>query len=102
IDGIDQRLLACFSKRRAEIEAALALRGEDSARAAQIAAVRTRQVKEYGVDPVTLQERWRDEAMAVGIDPASIVDALDRGPVTVTESHLDTAVEEMLSEHGLT
>ena len=40
IEGMDRRLLEVFSKRRAEIEAALAERGEDSARAAQVAAHR--------------------------------------------------------------
>ena len=58
IEGMDRRLLEVFSKRRAEIEAALAERGEDSARAAQVAAHRTRAAKEYGVDAQTLHERW--------------------------------------------
>src|ERR687891_1727329 len=62
IDGIDRGLLEGFSKRRAEIEEAMAQRGEDSARAAQVAAHRTRSAKEYGVDPQTLEERWHSEA----------------------------------------
>ena len=67
IEGMDRRVLEVFSKRRAEIEAALAERGEDSARAAQVAAHRTRAAKEYGVDAQTLHERWAAEAADVGL-----------------------------------
>jgi conjugative relaxase-like TrwC/TraI family protein len=102
IEGIDSRLLDVFSKRRAEIEAALAERGEDSARAAQVAAHRTRAAKEYGVDAQTLHERWVTEATEVGVDPGAVADLLGRGAPTVTENHLRDVIDEMISEHGLT
>lgn len=47
IAGVPQSLEAEFSKRRAEIEARLDERGNDSARAAAFAALDTRQVKEH-------------------------------------------------------
>jgi conjugative relaxase-like TrwC/TraI family protein len=75
IEGMDGRLLEVFSKRRAEIEAALAERGEDSARAAQVAAHRTRAAKEYGVDAQMLHDRWAGEAADLGVHPA-VLEAL--------------------------
>jgi conjugative relaxase-like TrwC/TraI family protein len=102
IDGVDQRLLEVFSKRRAEIEAALAERGEDSARAAQVAAHRTRSSKEYGVDPQALHERWATEAGEVGVDPGTLATLLDRGAPQVDDGHLRDVIEELLSERGLT
>jgi conjugative relaxase-like TrwC/TraI family protein len=75
IEGMDSRLLEVFSKRRAEIEAALAERGEDSARAAQVAAHRTRAAKEYGVDAQMLHDRWAGEAADLGVHPA-VLEAL--------------------------
>ena len=88
IEGMDRRLLEVFSKRRAEIEAALAERGEDSARAAQVAAHRTRAAKEYGVDAQTLHERWAAEAADVGVEPAAFEELLGRGAPAVTENDL--------------
>jgi chorismate mutase len=102
IDGIDRRLLDGFSKRRAEIEEAMAQRGEDSARAAQVAAHRTRTAKEYGIDPQTLKERWHNEAQELGFDPRDLVTVLDRSAVQVTERHLNDAVDDMVSPVGLT
>jgi conjugative relaxase-like TrwC/TraI family protein len=102
IDGIDRRLLEGFSKRRAEIEEAMARRGEDSARAAQVAAHRTRTAKEYGIDPQTLEERWHNEAQELSFDPRDLVTVLDRSAVQVTERHLDDAVDVMVSPVGLT
>jgi hypothetical protein len=91
-----------FSKRRAEIEAALAERGEDSARAAQVAAHRTRAAKEYGVDAQTLHERWAAEAAEVAVEPAAFEELLGRGAPPVTENDLRAGIDEMVSEHGLT
>jgi hypothetical protein len=102
IDGIDRRLLEGFSKRRAEIEEAMAQRGEGSPRAAQVAAHRTRTAKQYGVDPQTLEERWHAEARDCGFDPRHLAAVLDRPSIDVTERHLQDAVEEMVSPLGLT
>jgi conjugative relaxase-like TrwC/TraI family protein len=102
IEGMDRRLLEVFSKRRAEIEAALAERGEDSARAAQVAAHRTRAAKEYGVDAQTLHERWAAEAADVGFEAAAFEELVGRGAPAVAEDDLRGAVDAMVSEHGLT
>jgi conjugative relaxase-like TrwC/TraI family protein len=102
IEGMDRRLVEVFSKRRAEIEAALAERGEDSARAAQVAAHRTRSAMEYGVDAQTLHQRWAAEAAEVGVDPAALGTLLDRQVPEVTEDHLRYVIDELVSERGLT
>ena len=70
IDGVDRGLLDGFSKRRAEIEAAMDQRGDHhSAAAAQTAALDTRRAKDYRVDPATLTARWADWSAPAGRSP---------------------------------
>ena len=102
IAGVDRRLLEGFSKRRAEIERTLSERGEDSARAAQVAAHRTRAAKDYDVDPETLHERWHTEAQRFGVDPAGLGELLGRPGVHVAEQGVQDIVDEMVSPVGLT
>jgi conjugative relaxase-like TrwC/TraI family protein len=70
--GIPEPVLRGFSTRRAEIEEEMARRGVTSARAAEIAALDTRQAKDYQVDPVTLRERWWDQAERLGLTPDTL------------------------------
>jgi len=75
-----------FSKRRVQIEAALAERGTASAKAAEVAALDTRKAKE-AVSASTLRAQWREAAAALGFaaeragelrgDPAHIQRAID-------------------------
>ncbi|MGH9211707.1 MAG: MobF family relaxase [Acidimicrobiales bacterium] len=102
IAGIDPMLVQVFSKRRHEIIAAMERRGEHSARAAQVAAHATRSTKEYGVDPDSLRQRWADEALAAGVAPASLQQAIGHPPRAVTTGQLEHAVEVMVSARGLT
>lgn len=55
-----------FSKRRAQIEAALAQRGTRSARAAELAALDTRNAKTVA-DVATLRDLWRTQASEKGL-----------------------------------
>jgi len=48
---IPRRVLRAFSRRRVEIEAELARRGESSPTAAQVVTLSTRKAKDYGVAP---------------------------------------------------
>jgi conjugative relaxase-like TrwC/TraI family protein len=72
IKGISPEVMAAFSTRSAEIEAALGERGtsRDDASAAekQVAALDTRQAK-VAVDPAALVADWRDTASAAGFGP---------------------------------
>jgi conjugative relaxase-like TrwC/TraI family protein len=102
IDGIDAQLLERFSKRRAEIEAELEARGEDSPGAARVATLVTRAAKDYGVDPETLAERWRAEAAEVGFGPAHLARALGHRVPAFAAAQLDAAVEDLAGPQGLT
>jgi AAA domain/TrwC relaxase len=80
IDGVPPGLCRVWSKRRAQIEAAMADRGTSGGRAAQTATLATRKPKvaeETG--PVTLRERLQAEAVEAGIDVEAVLDyVLDR------------------------
>jgi conjugative relaxase-like TrwC/TraI family protein len=67
--GYTKEQLRGFSQRRAEIEAALKSRGFEGAKAAEIAALDTRDAKRE-VDRRELRRLWRDRASALGIDLA--------------------------------
>ena len=59
----------CFATRSDEIEGEMASRGVTSARAAQYAALETRQAKDYDVDPAFLPVGGRQQAADVGFQP---------------------------------
>ena len=72
IKGITPEVMAAFSTRSAEIEAALGERGtsrdEASSAEKQVAALDTRQVK-VAADPAALVTDWRDTASDAGFGP---------------------------------
>jgi conjugative relaxase-like TrwC/TraI family protein len=72
IKGVSGEVMAAFSTRSAEIEAALGERGtsrdEASAAEKQVAALDTRQAK-VAVDPAALVADWRGTASAAGFGP---------------------------------
>ena len=72
---IPKELVETFSKRRAEMEAAMAGRGmKESPRTAELAALATRAAKHGNIDRDALQAGWLDEAKALGIDKAKIAE----------------------------
>jgi conjugative relaxase-like TrwC/TraI family protein len=68
IKGIPTKTLRAFSRRRAEIEAHMAKRGETTARAAQVATYATRKPKDRTVEAEGLVPEWRDRARSLGLD----------------------------------
>ena len=62
--GIGEGVIRGFSRRRVEIEAAMAARGETSAKAAQAATLETRRSKDYGVTVRSLPEEHAAEIAA--------------------------------------
>ncbi len=70
--GIPRPVLRAFSRRRAEIDAALAQRGTSGARAAEAAALATRAAKEPRVAPETLLGEWRTRAEGLGFERDTI------------------------------
>lgn len=67
IEGISRAAIDEFSRRRAEIEIRMEQRGEQSARAAQVATLDTRRAKDHGVRPEGLQPEWEQRAEGVGL-----------------------------------
>ena len=68
IDGVPPEVLRAFSRRRAQIEAALIERGTGGARAAEAAALSTRRRKSGSLDGEALRWQWTDRAADLGFD----------------------------------
>lgn len=62
VAGIEEELLRAFSRRRREVEAAVASWGSSGRRAMRVAAVMTRAPKDRGASLEELRARWRDTA----------------------------------------
>ncbi len=99
IDGAPAAVLRHFSKRRSQIEDRLAIKGYSSGRAAQVAALSTRDRKADPESDQTLRERWQREAESIGFDPASLDRLLDRPRRALV---LDNEIPVALSPKGLT
>ncbi|MDP9336717.1 MAG: relaxase domain-containing protein [Actinomycetota bacterium] len=103
LDGIPDAVLRAFSTRRVEIEAALAERGLSSARAAEIAALDTRQAKDYGITATAMTERWRDEARGIGLEPDAVDAVIGRTrPRSLDHGEINRTVETLIGPDGLT
>lgn len=101
IVGVPQRLLAAFSTRRADIEARLAVLGRDDPAAAENACLATRPRKQH-VAETDLRSRWRDTAVGLGVDPATLVaevtGRVDRPP----RVDVAAALQHLAGPKGLT
>jgi len=102
IVGIDQAVRDHFSDRRKEIQEHLDEVGFRSARAAQLATLATRQAKDMSLDDRSMLEVWRAKAAAIGFDPASLSEVLDRVPRPAPEVDRDQLHRDLLGEEGLT
>jgi len=81
VAGIPRPVIRAFSTRRTEIEAHLAIHGETSAKAAQVAAYATRHAKNDALDTPTLLEEWRTRAESLGFDTDALHAVLGRTTV---------------------
>jgi conjugative relaxase-like TrwC/TraI family protein len=84
--GIDQRVLDHFSDRSRQIAEHLDQTGFRSARAAELAALETRQAKNTTLDARSMRDVWRGKAAEIGFDPAELAQVLDRVPRSVPDS----------------
>jgi conjugative relaxase-like TrwC/TraI family protein len=101
--GVPHRVLRAFSRRRVEIEAAMAERGSTSRAGAQAATLATRKAKDYGVRPESLAAGWHARADALGFDARARTRLLGRLPARLPEpADLLRASAELLSPDGLT
>ena len=98
VRGVPPRVLRAFSQRRTEIEASMAERGTSGPRAAEAAALATRQAKGRDVDPAQLFARWHERAAELGWSP----DLARRGPACRDDIDLEKLAKELLGSDGLT
>lgn len=102
--GIGRGVIEHFSQRRAEILAAMSERGTSSAAAAEVAAYRTRDAKDYRVDPDHQRAEWLARASEFDLTPESI-DRLFRGsrahePHRIKPRNLAFALAELEASHS--
>ncbi len=100
---VPHRVLRAFSRRRVEIEQAMAEHGSTSRAGAQAATLATRKAKDYGVRPESLAAEWHRRAEALGFDARARNRLLHRLPARLpATAELVRASAEMLSADGLT
>lgn len=102
IAGVPRAVLREFSRRRVEIEAHMAARGEESAKAAQVATLATRRAKDYCVDAASLRQTWVARAEALGVDRDVVQTWLRRDSPQLAESGVELALAQLGSPDGLT
>jgi conjugative relaxase-like TrwC/TraI family protein len=114
VAGIDRTVIDHFSDRRRQIEEHLDEIGFRSARAAELAALETRQAKDTTIDVGSMRQVWESKAAEIGFDPASLAEVLDRVPrsfpvsvpgsvpVSVPTPGQDQVAEQLLGPNGLT
>lgn len=99
IAGLPAPLLRLFSRRRVEIEEALADRGLSSADASRVATLATRRTKDRGVDGDSLRDQWRTRAAEAGfahVAPFELTSANRADP----ERGLPAPHDEFIPEPG--
>lgn len=99
LEGIGRAVIEHFSRRKAEIAQAMAEHGVESAAAAEVAAYRTRDAKDYGVDPDGQRAEWVSRAAEFELTAASIDQMVERAtrrePRPIEAADLDRAVADL-------
>lgn len=99
VEGVPGEVVRAFSRRRAQIEEALAIRGTTGPRAAEAAALATREKKE-GVDGRTLFTDWRARAEEFNWTADRLDMARTLPPVEPTD--LRRVIDALIGAEGLT
>ncbi len=107
IAGMPEGACELFSKRVAEITAAVESKGYDTYQARQVAARRTRRAKRHA-PPADLMARWLGELSAAGYEPEGLVSSVTaaaagrgrEGPAVLSERQLDALASYLLSPAG--
>ncbi|HUP70805.1 MAG TPA: MobF family relaxase [Acidimicrobiales bacterium] len=103
IAGVPAALVAMFSKRRADIEAAVAESGASSARAYQAATLATRPRKEHDGGVMSLEDRWRAEAQGLDLKKGWLSACLGhRAPVAPSAEVMEALLDELGGPNGVT
>lgn len=103
IAGVPADIRRLFSRRRAEIEAALEERGVSGPRASELAALATRRAKRGHRRTPELRDDWRRRAADVCWHGADLADVIDRtrSPEPAA-SDIERLVADLLGPKGLT
>lgn len=97
IQGIPKKTLRAFSRRRAEIEAHMAERGETTARAAQVATYATRKPKDKSIEAEGLLPEWRERACTLGLDDEALARLVGRVKPELIPEPGTTVAEELFA-----
>lgn len=100
--GFDRDAIDHFSRRRVEIVAEMAAHGTSSSAAAEVAAYRTRDAKDYDVNPDAQRQGWRARAAEFDLTEDSIEQMIAasnaRDPRPISPSDLADALADL--EHA--
>ncbi|MCP9485030.1 MAG: relaxase domain-containing protein [Gaiellaceae bacterium MAG52_C11] len=99
--GVPREVLLEFSQRRAQIVEHMSEHNSSGYRAAQIAAVETRERKEH-VDLDRLREDWRARAAEHGLGVAELEAVIERQIPGLTREQLTQIAQRLLGPEGLT
>jgi conjugative relaxase-like TrwC/TraI family protein len=104
IAGVPQPVMRAFSRRRVEIEAALAEHGSSTARAAEAAALATRRPKDTRTSVDELAVQWRTRAAELGFGEPQLARALGqrRHSRAVREPDFEHLFDGLATSTGLT
>ncbi|MDP9069315.1 MAG: relaxase domain-containing protein [Actinomycetota bacterium] len=103
IEGIDRTVIRAFSRRRLEVEAVLAERTDASGREREVAALTTRQAKDYSVSPQRLLPQWREKAEQLGLRTEVLERTLQRTrDAAITHDEAASIMDRLAAPGGLT
>jgi conjugative relaxase-like TrwC/TraI family protein len=100
--GVPKPVLRSFSRRRAEIEAAMEEHGTSGARAAEAAALATRSAKRDGVDASELVVGWRSRAAELGFEHGDFERLLGRVRAVDDAVPWERVLDALAAPTGLT
>jgi conjugative relaxase-like TrwC/TraI family protein len=103
IEGFPVDVLRAFSRRRVQVEEALAGRGAAGARAARVATLASRAPKDPALSAADLVPEWRARAAELGFGPDDLAGSLGRTRATrLRPAEVAQLVETLAGPHGLT
>lgn len=102
VEGMDSVVVRAFSRRRADIEAALAEQHASSPKAAQLAALTTRPSKDLATSFESLVPHWRARAATMGWGPEQLAVVGRRGIGPSTGPSPDVLGQALVGRDGLT
>ena len=102
IKGVPTAVAREFSRRRADIEAAMAARKVAGPAAAHVATLDTRQRKRRDVDAADLREQWRARAAELGFTAAHVPQLLGHEAPELSRERWEQLADELANPDGLT